>query len=316
MARDKMEAGAERPGPPNRESQFPKRRVVFAWDMHYSCNYRCPYCWYTVSGWEELAKKNTYLDPAGWEKVWKRIHSRYGRSQLRITAGEPFTYSDFPEVIAKVSEWHDVQITTNGSHAEAIRKLAETSNPARVELDCTFHPLTGDFDFFIKNVLTLRKRGFLANVCCLAYPPHIPRMAEFKREFDAQGVYMNLAVFWGRFKGRQYPFAYSDEEKRIIKEVIGSEVSPETVNLEPMKVSGKLCGAGQRYAVVQADGRVYRCGQLCHEELSIGSVFDENFALSSEGRPCAADFCRSKEFQSAWEDEDRELLNNHGKVRA
>ncbi len=316
MPQGKAGIVAEGAGPPNRESQLPKRRVVFAWDMQYSCNFRCPYCWYTIAGWTELAKKNIYLSAADWRKVWKQVHARYGRCQLRITAGEPFTYPDFPDVVAQVSEWHDVQITSNCSHGEAIRRLAETADPARVELDCTFHPLSGDFDSFIENVLVLRKRGFLANVCYLAYPPQIPRMAEFKRKFAALGVYMNMAVFWGAFKGKQYPFAYSDEEKRTIKEVVGAEVGPETVNLEPLKINGKVCGAGQCYAVVQADGRVYRCGQLGREGQSIGGIFDEDFTLSPEGRPCTVDFCRSKEFQSAWGDEDKDFFNRQGKVRA
>lgn len=300
----------------NLGSRLPKRRVVFAWDMHYSCNYRCPYCFYTHAGWTELAKKNLYKTPAEWEAVWRRVYDRYGACQLRITAGEPFTYPRFAETVVALSRWHDLQITTNGSFTEAIRRVAREADPARVELDCTFHPIWGEFESFSENVLTLRRAGFVANVCFLAYPPQMARMAEYKKRFAAKGLYMNMAIFWGKIRDKQYPFAYTEEERRWIKEVIGCEVSAETVNLDPIPINGKVCGAGQRYAVVQADGRVFRCGQLGHEDQSIGSIFDENFSLFPQGLPCAADYCRCKEFQSAWEDEDCRTMNEQNAVLA
>src|SRR5690348_16654968 len=83
----------------NMNSRLPVRRATFAWDLHYSCNFRCPYCWYTVTGWDELAKKNNYRPLAEWEAAWKRISDKYGRCQVRITAGEPFTYPGFVDLI-------------------------------------------------------------------------------------------------------------------------------------------------------------------------------------------------------------------------
>ncbi len=292
----------------NMTSLLPKRRVVIAWDMHYSCNFRCPYCWYTTTGWTELAWKNNYKTPEQWADVWRRMHEKYGRCQLRITAGEPFTYPRFSEIIFRLTQWHDTQITSNCSETEAVAEFAEKIDPKAAEIDCTFHPLQGDFDVFLKNVLKLREHKFTANVCYLAYPPQMPQMGEFKKRFMDAGVYMNMAIFWGRYKDKDYPFAYTDEEKRWIKEVIGYETGPETVNLDPLAIKGKVCGAGQRYAVVQADGKVYRCGQLCHEELSIGSLFDEDFKLFEKGQACTVDYCKSKEFQAAWEDEEKEAL--------
>jgi len=298
----------------NMESKLERRRVVFAWDMHYSCNYRCPYCFYTTTGWTELGKKNKYQSPEEWEKIWKRIHDKYGRCQLRVTAGEPFTYPGFVDVIKTISKWHDIQITSNCSYTHAMQRFAREIDPKVVELDCTFHPIWGNFEPFIENVLLLRKHGFLANVCYLAYPPQMKGMAEFKRRFADQGVYMNMAIFWGKIKDKQYPFAYTDEERRTIKDVIGSEVSAETVGLDPIEINGKVCGAGQRYAVIQTDGKVFRCGQLAHPEMSIGNIFEDDFELFKEGKACTVDFCRCKEFQSAWEDEDISRLNNDGKV--
>lgn len=289
----------------NLDSRLPKRNVVFAWDLHYSCNFRCPYCFYTATGWTELAKKNRYRTPQLWEEVWKRIHARHGPCQLRITGGEPFTYPDFPTVISAVCRRHDAHVTSNCSASEAMRRFAQTADPDRVELDCTFHPLSGDFETFARNVAMLREHGFVANVCYLAYPPQIPEMAEFKRRFAQTGLYMNVAIFWGDYQGRQYPFAYTEEEKGHILQVIGSPIGPETVNLMPLAVKGRPCGAGQRYAVIQADGRVFRCGQLAHEGTSIGNICARDFKLSQEARPCPADYCRCKEFQSAWDEDEK-----------
>ena len=298
----------------NLSSRLPRRRAVFAWDMHYACNYRCPYCFYTVAGWEELAKKCRYHSPEARTAGWGRVHARYGRCQLRITAGEPFTYPRFVDVVAAVTRDHDVQITSNCSLPEAAAAFAERIDPARAELDCTFHPLAADFEAFAGVVRLLRERGFVANVCYLAYPEQLSGMREFKRRFADHGIHMNLAIFWGRCRGRDYPHAYTEEEKALIRGVIGHDTGPETVGLEPMAINGKVCGAGQCYAVVQADGRVYRCGQRCHEAESLGSVFDPDFGLHPEALPCRADYCRCKEYQSAWRPEEARALDQQGVI--
>ncbi|MHB2026035.1 MAG: radical SAM protein [Elusimicrobiota bacterium] len=311
-----MTEGNASPVSLNMASALPKRQVIFAWDMHYSCNYRCPYCWYTHTGWTELARKNLYKSAKEWELVWERMHRKYGRCQLRITAGEPFTYPDFVGIIDVLTQWHDVQITSNCSNTEAMKKFVLEVDSGRTEIDCTFHPLQGDFEIFTENVLRLRRHGFTANVCYLAYPPQMPQMGEFKKRFKERGIYMNMAIFWGRHKDKDYPFAYTDQEKTWIKEVIGYESGPETVNLDPLPINGKVCGAGQRYAVIQADGKVYRCGQLCHEELSIGNIFDPDFELFQTGKPCTVDYCKSKEFQAAWEDEEKQALLKDNRMPA
>ena len=248
--------------------------------------------------------------------MWQRIHARYGNCQLRITAGEPFTYPHFVDVIAAITQWHDVQVTTNGSRSDAIQEFVYKVNPAHAELDCTFHPLNTDFDLFLNNVLLLRRYKFTANVCYLAYPAQLQDMSEYKKRFAERGVHMNLAMYWGKYQDRDYPFAYSPEERKLIKEVIGTDVGPETVNLDPIPVRGKICGAGQRYAVVQADGKVYRCGQLCYEDQAIAFIFDKDVKFLETGQPCPVDYCRCKEFQSAWEDEEKEIMLRENRLRA
>jgi MoaA/NifB/PqqE/SkfB family radical SAM enzyme len=299
----------------NLESRLRRRRVTFAWDMHYSCNYRCPYCFYTTAGWTELARRSQYKTAAEWAESWKRVAEKHGRCQLRITAGEPFTYPYFVDVIAAVVEHHDVQITSNCSQTATIAEFARRVSPDAAEIDCTFHPLQGEFEEFAGNVLELRRAGFVANVCYLAYPPQMREMGAFKERFKERGLYMNMAIFWGKHDGKQYPHAYTPEERAWIKSVIGSETSAETVGLEPIAINGKVCGAGQRYAVVQADGKVFRCGQLAAEGQEIGDIFDPNFKLFEKGRPCVVDYCRCKEYQSAWEEEDARALNQQGELR-
>ena len=294
------------------ESRLPRRRAVFAWDMHYRCNFHCAYCFYTTTGWDELAKKNRYEPPEKWEEVWSRIAAEYGRCQLRVTAGEPFTYPRFAEVVARVSKLHDLQITSNLSMTEELERFAQAADPKAVELDCTFHPTGMAFDRFLANVNLLRGAGFVANVCYLAYPAQLEGMAGFKRRFAEHGVRMNLAVYWGLYEGQQYPFAYTPGQKKFLADVVGSAESPELVNLEPIPINGKVCGSGTRYAVVQADGRVYRCGQLCEPAHCLGSIFDEDFALHAQAQPCVVDYCRCKEYQSAWEEPDRDLMDRKG----
>jgi molybdenum cofactor biosynthesis enzyme MoaA len=89
-----------------------KNKISFSWDLHWSCNFRCPYCWWHGK-WDEFEKRNVY---PGFEKltaVWKRIYDLYGECHLEIAGGEPSIYPEFSEFILEILNYHTVSIMTN-----------------------------------------------------------------------------------------------------------------------------------------------------------------------------------------------------------
>jgi MoaA/NifB/PqqE/SkfB family radical SAM enzyme len=266
------------------------RGVQFTWDIHYKCNFRCPYCWF-YKGWVDGGKRNILLSAEEWLKHWKRIYRKYGKARIAITGGEPFLYPDFIKLVKLLSLVHSVKITTNMSGD--IETFVKEIDPQKVILDLNFHPLFSDIDTFIKKVLLLKKADFKAGVCYLAYPPQMKQMEKFKKRFEENGINFALAAFWGEYEGKRYPESYSEEEKEFIRPFLG-DIDRVVYHLKGESPKGKLCNAGYKYAVVQADGNVVRCGQIA--EKYIGNIMQEDFCLFDQPLPCEAEVCPCNEY--------------------
>lgn len=267
-----------------------REKITFVWDIHYRCNFRCPFCWF-YGHWERLDKLNIYLSVKEWDDIWDRMYKRYGECHLMITGGEPFLYPNFIELIEALSKKYTIKITTNISGD--IDTFARKINPERVCLDMNFHPLEAKLEPFIRKVLVLKKRGFSGGVCYLAYPPQMEKINYFKEKFEKEGINFALAAYWGEYGGKNYPQDYTDEDKEFIAPFLGD---PDRIkyHLNKKKTKGKLCRSGYIYASIKANGVVSRCGTL--SEKPIGNIFDENFKLFDEPLPCEAEYCPCDEY--------------------
>ncbi|MBM3245012.1 MAG: radical SAM protein [Candidatus Omnitrophica bacterium] len=265
-------------------------RIKFTWDIHYKCNFRCPYCWF-YREWARLAERSLYLSPDEWMVHWRKIYDKYGEIKIEIVGGEPFIYPDFIELINRLSSFHLVKVTTNLSGD--IERFAQEINPQRVELDLNFHVLFIDLETVIKKTLILKKAGFQGGICYLAYPPQMHKIKSLSERFRDEGISFALAAFWGEYNGKKYPAAYTEEEKEMMQPFLG-DVNRLTYHLNAQSPKGKLCNAGHTYVDIQADGNVVRCGPLAHK--SIGNITDKDFCLLDNPLPCEADVCSSNEY--------------------
>ncbi|MDD4894253.1 MAG: radical SAM protein [Candidatus Omnitrophica bacterium] len=281
-------------------SQAPiaKKGIYFTWDIHYKCNFRCPYCWF-YKGWIDGGKRNIYLAPEEWFKHWKRIYDKYGQIHIEITGGEPFLYPDFIKIVEQLSRIHTIKITTNMSGD--IETFVKKIDPNRVHLDLNFHPLFSEIGAFIKKTLLLKEAGFRAGVCYLAYPPQMKQIGSFKKRFEEAGINFALAAFWGEYAGKKYPDSYTQEEMDLIRPFLG-DIDRIVYHLKGGSPKGKLCNAGHKYAVVQADGNIIRCGQLADK--FIGSIFDEGLQLFNKPSPCEAQVCPCNEYINIVDEKD------------
>jgi hypothetical protein len=224
---------------------------------------------------------------------WGRIRDKYGEVKIEIVGDEPFIYPHFIELIQELSVLHLVKITTNLSGN--IERFVQEISPQRVELDLNFHVLFIDLDTVMKKTLILKKAGFKAGICYLAYPPQMHKIKYLSERFQEEGINFALAAFWGEYAGKQYPAAYTEEEKDILRPFLG-DLSRRMYHLNAQSPRGKLCNAGYAYADIQADGNTVRCAQLGHK--SIGNITDKDFSLLEKPLPCAADTCPSNEYEN------------------
>ena len=270
--------------------------IEFSWDIHHSCNYRCPYCWF-YDKWDEIEKNNVYPGLKRLVEIWRRIYDKYGCAQIQINGGEPFTYPDFSKLITEISKMHKVGITTNSSGD--IKSITEKANKSNVSLGMSFHPLFVDLNTFLEKAIIAKESGIATNVLFLAWPGQLERIFDYKRTFEEHGIRFTVLTFWGKYNGKDYPQGYSDEEREILSLVLGTRgESGEKFQLTPKITKGKLCRAGQTYALIHPNGNVYRCGggnwRIQHEPFS--NLFSEDFSLLPEPLPCDSNECPCNEW--------------------
>lgn len=274
-----------------------KQKVSFSWDVHWACNYRCPYCWWH-GRWEDLKKRNRYPGTKALATIWKRIYDRYGEVNIAMLGGEPLTYPDLIPFMGSLLDYHTVGITTNLSVDVApLLNILSGCKASRLSISATFHPLFADLNSFMAGIRKIKEKGMNTAVLYLAYPPQVGDIPRYKKVFSDADISFSVLTFWGKYNEREYPQSYSPEEIKIINEAIGKREG-ENFQLQPILTRGKLCNAGHRYGIIHPDGDVYRCGGggVHGRNIKIGNIFDDNFELFKEPQVCHSDHCPCNEW--------------------
>lgn len=267
------------------------RQISFSWDICYDCNYRCPYCWWHGQ-WHHLKLENKILSVKEIIQSWRRIYDRYGEVKIDILGGEPFIYPCFTDIIRELSQLHSINIATNLSCN--IEHVTKEWNPSRIKINPTFHPLFANLASFKEKARILKEVGFVQSITYLAYPPQVLRLNYYKEIFQKEGIGLAILTFWGRYNGRDYPEAYSEEEKRIINPDLAKR-NGEYFQTSPIQSPrGKLCYAGSLSVCIHPDGKTLRCGSGGDE--TIGNFWDERFKLLDAPVPCTSDICHCNEW--------------------
>lgn len=263
------------------------KQVRFTWNIHWSCNYRCSYCFFD-SDWAEYGKRNVYQTVDQWEDHWKRVYDKYGRCYITINGGEPFAYPNFVELIHRVSKlhWH-INVTTNTSLH--LREWVERIDPVKCSVSISYHPEYHKIDSFLETVRFLRENK--ANLGCInyvAWPPFLDQLAETVRRFTEAGESLKVIPFVGEHGGVRYPDGYTAEHKAIL--------GMKDDWLEHKRHRGMMCRAGFQSALLLPTGKVSRCGQIGDRHL-IGDFFDPGFKLLDGPLACDEDFCPCDEWK-------------------
>jgi MoaA/NifB/PqqE/SkfB family radical SAM enzyme len=262
-------------------------QVRFTWNIHYTCNYRCAYCYFDEH-WDEYGKRNVYLGVEEWVRHWRRIYDKHGQCFLIINGGEPFAYPNFIELIGRLQEIHwPINITSNTSmHLD---KFVRTADPSKVSLSVSFHPQYHNVDDFLGKIFFLRQHGFTDGcVNFVGWPPFLKDLPHFLEKFNAVGESLKVIPFVGPYNGVQYPEGYTAEQRRALG------ISDGWVDSKRRK--GTLCRAGHRSGMVLPSTDVARCGQL-GERYVIGNIQNEEFSLMPEPELCNVEFCPCDEWK-------------------
>lgn len=269
----------------------------FTWNIHYECNFRCPYCFFE-GRWVEYKKRNVHLSVEEWMDHWNRIYNKYGRCYILITGGEPFIYPGFIRLMEELSRVHyPINISTNASGD--LETFVKKIDPARVSLSVSLQLHFEKVEPFLEKVKFLRKHKFDGCINFVAYPPFISQVESLVKRFDSIGEKLKVIPFWGKYQEKEYPFSYTQEEKDILG------ISDSWFDNARKKNSS--CPAGYNSALMFPDGKVARCGQV-GERVLVGNFFDSEFGLLDKPLACDAEFCPCDEGRLFGDNEEKNTL--------
>lgn len=274
-----------------------EKRVSFSWDLHWSCNYRCPYCWWH-GRWENLAERNTYPGTERIISIWSRLFDKYGQVHISMAGGEPMTYPDFPRILGRMLDFHTVDVATNMSgDAAAVAAEIRPEHVSRLRMHATYHPLFAELEPVMEKVRIFKDKGIFAAISVLAYPEYIERIPEISARVQEEDIAFSVLTFWGEYEGREYPSAYSERELKIINPELGDR-NGEQFQTEPLLTRGRLCNAGHLYGVIHPDGMVLPCGGGAWKGKNrfIGNIFDKDFDLWKGPERCPSEHCPCNEW--------------------
>lgn len=273
-------------------------RVVFNWELHVACNYRCPYCWFD-GHWHEYKASNRYHSVDKIVSVWEDIHRRYGTCAIRNSGGEPTAYPGFDEIVARTCQWHKWSICTNLSgHMDRWRALYGRIRPERLEIAASFHPQMAVLNEFLAKVLWLQKQGVAVCVLCTAYPANLSDIRRYSDAFVQNDIGVEIIPFNGLYGGRRYPASYTADERKWIYKANADSASPALDRLDyAMDDScpyGKPCHAGRLYCSIDREGNVSRCAESSRSERGVlGNLFT-GFSLLQDPAPCPMNHCQAE----------------------
>src|SRR3989339_1506852 len=161
----------------NRNDEDNNNMIIFSWDIHWTCNYDCPYCWWH-NNWTELALQNYYPGTEKLVETWERIYKMCGRVKLNLLGGEPLIYPDIASILDKIVELHEVEMTTNLSIGAGDLEKIKSLN--KITIGATFHPSFTSLSEFVDKVIYLKNKETNVSVIYLAYPSQIEFIPEYR----------------------------------------------------------------------------------------------------------------------------------------
>ncbi|MFA5637136.1 MAG: hypothetical protein WC977_14670 [Anaerovoracaceae bacterium] len=249
------------------------------------CRMQCPYCLSGAHTRAGLPRVRPYSDEVV-VAAWRQVAENVGPCMLAVNGLEPTTEL---RLLGEVCAQHYATIITNLQCC--LRKFRAALDPERVEVHPSFHAHGWrSLDTFLARIYRLRADGYrVPLVAIVAYPPYIPRLAEWAARLEAEGIWPNIvAMRNATYQGREYPEGYTDDEREALSRWCSFESVHAPVPREIM------CRAGIDACCVWFDGRVTRCGSMAASAADddMGNLYEDgHIRWLTEERPCPIGYC-------------------------
>ena len=269
-----------------------KYEFILNWNLTLNCNLSCNYCnakihpntllgrfqstrigiFLTNMIWKHLIKNIKHMKPPETidiQKILSLLTQVKKPIKIKLLGGEPFLFPNFIEICKELSKVHYLGLESNFT-SNRIKSFCDTINPDRVDLiRASFHieelekkNLIGRF---IENALYCKIKGFNIETLIVGYPSILEKINQYKEILGSKDITFYVQPFVGYYNGKEYPAAYSQEEKeKFNMPLYNSTYVKNTKN--------QLCTAGYRFFAVFPSGDIYPCYQI-NEKL--GNIYED-----------------------------------------
>ena len=277
--------------------------LIADWSLNRYCNFRCPYCYIGLEDREnegyrgnDVPKIINAFDHSG--KTWL----------IHMSGGEPFLHPDFIDLCKGLIRNHYLSINTNLTH-QLVYDFCERIEPERVSfIHCSLHIIDRGvrklINDFTEKVKVLETSGFIVYVTQVTWPPIIPEFNKIFEFFRRQGILIRPKLFRGKYKGEEYPGSYTEEEKRILQDIMkridemdgksGKMKGHINPDMERQWMNGHVsfkdqpCLAGSKFVFIDFWGNVRRCAG---DPMSLGNIYQGRLKLFEQEVSCRMPIC-------------------------
>ncbi len=264
------------------EKKLPYQAMIY-WNVTDYCNYSCPQC---VGHAPKI--KGKYAPQSIHVPQLKNFLAGFNyKLRFHLTGGEPLIVENIVEAMEAITQNHYFSLVSNLS-TPAVVEMANKINPEKVELIiASAHTIelekNNSTNSFISYCQLLLNKGFNLKVTEVGYPFRINKVHYYKELFRDNGINLLFDPFRGDWKGKQYPEAYTDEEKSIFN---FDDFMP--MSSSAFKRFGQPCNAGYNIAVANSEGKLQPC-IFVHKE--IGNLYDNKVNIGKNLINCPLEFC-------------------------
>jgi len=214
--------------------------------------------------------------------------------KITFTGGEPFIVSNFTEACKEITKKHYITIFSNLTPPE-IRTFGETIDPRNVlEICGSLHIKELErlrlLDTYIENYTRLKEKGFHVRAQAVAYPGSFREVEKYRSYFKEQGIRIEFVPFRGRYRWKQYPKSYSEQDIEIFGfgtlQNANADVSDDNI-IRCFYQKGRICNAGYNVGVVFPSGHAQTCFLM---DQSLGNVFS-NIEFKNHLIKCPFQYC-------------------------
>jgi len=156
-------------------------------------------------------------------------------------------------MVESESNW-GLRITSNVSSDLSFLAGKKIVKEKRININASFHTFMTTKEEFLERILYLREIGIETSIVYVAYPLVLDRMESDIAFFGKHGFVVHVRRFQGVFRGKKYPYVYSNKERQLIAKYMDDGSIKYMLNQQIS--SGELTYSGFNFFVVDNVGNV------------------------------------------------------------